>query len=235
MASVFALQAIGVLAAMPLLRLARLESAILPTGTLYAGMAHLRGSHLMYGAILETLRFVGQNVVKYGMPIFLLLGLYATASIGHSVWFALLASLYTLALSSLLVWTNLRSYLHRALGRTVSLAGCLFVVVFNLAVAIGIAFVSVMVSPQGTIPLPSNPLAWLSTLVWWLSLIPPLLAIYTLFVEFHPLWGVPQIALMAWVSYLCVRGGASELEQFRRLCEQPASQTRTKEKVGEWG
>lgn len=225
-----------------------LKAVLSPTGAFYAGMSHLRGAHVVYGVLVEQMRWGVRATLGFSAPIMVVLGVAASGSVAQGLWYALLSGLYVLALAPSLGAMGAISQLALVQGRAERSPIQWILWGFFVIVAAGLlALVSVIASGD-RIVLPHNPVEWLRLAAWWLSLIPPLFIPLSLWVEFHPLWGIPQIGLVAWLSWRYVRYAATRMDEFRCLRELPQRERefrslgqtprrtlRAEEVPGEWG
>lgn len=212
-----------------------LKDALTPSSGLYVGMTRLTGAHVAYGLVAERLPRVARSLMFYIAPMLWVLGAAVSGSVAHGLWYALVCAIYTVALTPLLLAMSASS-LVRASGEESSRALGDWLRLLGLAL-VGAVFFALLplLASGGQIELPANPLEWLSLLVWWVSLIPPFFIAATLWVEAHPLWGVPQIALTTYLAWRSVQNAAQRLESFRRLRETPQAAQKSGEAVGEWG
>lgn len=217
------------------LALTLLNAVLIPTGGLYVGMARLRGAHMVYGVLVEQWRGSAPFMLVFSAPIIVLFGVAASGSIAQGLWYALLCALYALALAPSLATMGILSLLSSARGHTArSPIQWVGLGLLTLIAAVLFALLPVLASGDA-IAIPRDPVEWLRQPVWWLSLIPPLLIPLSLWVEFHPLWGVPQIGLIAWLSWRYVQYAAVRMDEFRYLRETPQGKRSYEEASGEWG
>ncbi len=211
-----------------------LKDALTPTGGLYVGMTRLTGAHVAYGLVAERLPRGARSLLFYIVPMLWVLGAAVSGSVAHGLWYALVCAIYTVALMPLLLAMSASSLVRASEeGSSRSLADWLRLIGLTLAGAVLFALLPLLASGR-QIGLPANPLEWLSQLVWWVSLIPPLFIAATLWVEAHPLWGVPQIGLMAYLAWHATQSLSLWMERFRRLHETPQAALKVGERPGEW-
>lgn len=245
---VFTTMAIITSAAGAALGVVGIGAVISPTGAFYAGMSRLRGAHVVYGMLVEQMRWGVRAMLGYSAPILMVLHVAVSGSVVQGLWYALLSGLYALAFAPSLGAMGALSQLALVQGRAERspiqwIAWGFFIIV----VAVLLALLSVIASGDRVL-LPHNPVEWLRLAVWWLSLIPPLFIPLNLWVEFHPLWGIPQIGLVAWLSWRYVRYAAARMDEFRYLRDLPQREhefhslgqtprrnLRAEEVPGEWG
>ncbi|MCS6920092.1 MAG: hypothetical protein NZM28_10005, partial [Fimbriimonadales bacterium] len=211
-----------------------LTDALKPSSGLYVGMTRLRGAHFVYGLIAERLPRTARALSLYLAPLLWVLGAAVGGGLLRGLWYALVCAAYAIALAPLLLTLVASSQLDAATEQPRSPAEWLRLIGFALVAAVLFAILPLLPSAD-LIPLPANPLEWLGEAVWWVSLIPPLFIPATLWVDFHPLWGVPQIGLTAYVAWQFTRTAARRLESFRRLRETPQAAQNIQEAPGEWG
>lgn len=209
-----------------------LNAVLSPKGALYAGLTRLQGSHVVFGILSISLLRTVRTVCLYHMTPWFALGVLFSGSVAYGLWYALLmmviTSMYRMFWAVFAINSATVEYQKRVGWRVPRLIPAFLIAFVFWAPTILIFWVDMPTK------LPASVLEWVRSPWWWLSFSPLALAATSLWIEFHPLWGVPQIGLWVGLVWWYAQRTATRLNEFRCVRETLDSSGR-QEVPGEWG
>lgn len=190
-----------------------IQALVSPTSGLYVGLTRLQGVHIVLG-VLTYMVFSTLRLLLMGLPLMWLLGFIFSDSLWLGFRFALVSTLYLVALSVLYSVMGAIGVTARKATAQDSLSSKSFLLVFLTPISFVMLFVITRFLFRAS-ALSVPPIwQWYTLPIWWLSLVPPLLPL-TLLLIHHPLWGVPQIGFTLLIGLLLAPRAVRRVERAR--------------------